>query len=101
MGERARDIWIYYIRGNSQEGYARAKELLRKPEISVIDRAFMHLLLANNLSETGIPHAQEADRILTAGKAELEKHKKPVHFDTLLGLSKQFWRCRVDPEGRK
>jgi hypothetical protein len=90
MGERARDIWIHYVRGNSEEGHARARELLRKREISLMDRAFMHLLLANDPSETGVPHAQEADRILTAGKAELERHKRPVHFDTLLGLSKQL-----------
>jgi hypothetical protein len=83
MGKKARDIWIHYVRGNSQEGYARAKELLRKPEISVMDQAFMHLLLANDPFETGVPHTQEADRILTTGKPNLRNIKSQctlIHF---------------------
>jgi hypothetical protein len=90
MGEKARDIWIHYAKGNSQEAYARAKELLRKTEISVMDKAYLHLLLANDPSERGVPHAQEADRILTVGKAVLRKQKKVVHFDTLLHISRQL-----------
>lgn len=91
MGENARNIWIHYAKGSSQEAYVMAKQLLRNHEISIMDRAYLHLLLANDPCEKGVPHAQVVDRILTAGRAELEKQKKTVHFDTLLCLSRQLY----------
>lgn len=91
MEGKALNIWIHYAKGNSQEAYAGAKQLLRNGEISVMDRVYLHLLLASDPCEKGVPHAQVTDRILTAGKAELERQKKTVHFDTLLRLSRQLY----------
>ncbi|KAM0345776.1 hypothetical protein ACHAPU_006129 [Fusarium lateritium] len=86
MGKRATKAWDVYSKGNSQRGYAIAKELLREPSISIMDQVCMHVILASDAFE-GPHHAEEAVRILTEQKA---KSGLPAQYEQILDNFKQL-----------
>ncbi|KAF5658457.1 hypothetical protein FHETE_9881 [Fusarium heterosporum] len=86
MGQRATKAWSVYSKGNSQRGYAMAKELLREPDVSVTDQVCMHVILTSDAFE-GPHHAREAVRILTEQKA---KSGLPAQYEQILDNFKQL-----------
>ncbi|KAF5002579.1 hypothetical protein FGRMN_263 [Fusarium graminum] len=86
MGTGATKAWNVYSKGNSQRGYAMAKELLREPDISITDQVCMHVILASDAFE-GPHHAGEAVRILIEQKA---KSGLPAQYDRILDTFQQL-----------